>query len=208
MYQAWLRVRTAVNGNTEAWHNRGRRCRKPIKAATKGAPMCAQRCYRGLAALAAVWCLVSVSGACFAGADDSANRTVFFVSKLGDNSDGSSWAKAFRSIQAGLNAVPDDRGNHRIIVRPDTYMEANLFPAHRGATRAYNELVGDWDGSLGSGRSGWVVIDSGDVEKGFKSYDWWGPLRANGAYLRPSFRRRALVRRRFRFGRSVKRWRG
>lgn len=101
-----------------------------------------------------------------------------YVSKLGDNSDGSSWAKAFRTIQAALSAVPDDRGGHRIVVRPDTYMEANLFPAHKGAAGAYNELVGDWDGALGSGTRGWVVIDSGDPEKGFKSYDWWGPIRA------------------------------
>lgn len=101
-----------------------------------------------------------------------------YVSKLGDNSDGSSWGKAFRTIQAALNAVPNDRGGHRIIVRPDTYMEANLFPAQRGAGGAYNELIGDYDGALGSGTRGGVVIDSGDAEKGFKSYDWWGPIRA------------------------------
>ena len=34
-------------------------------------------------------------------------RTIY-VSKLGDNSDGSSWAKAFHTIQAALQAVPDD----------------------------------------------------------------------------------------------------
>ncbi len=100
------------------------------------------------------------------------------VSKLGDNSDGSSWAKAYRTIQAALDAVPDDQGGHRIIVRPDTYMEANLSPAHPGAAGSYNELIGDYDGSLGSGTSGWVVMDSGDPEKGFKSYDWWGNIRA------------------------------
>ena len=101
-----------------------------------------------------------------------------YVSKLGDGSDGSSWSKAFKSVQAALSAVPDDRGGHRIIIRPDTYMEANLFPAQRGASGAYNELIGDQDGSLGSGTRGWVVIDSGDADKGFKSYDWWGPIRA------------------------------
>lgn len=101
-----------------------------------------------------------------------------FVSKLGANSDGSSWAKAFKTIQAALSAVPNDRGGHRIVVRPDTYMEANLFPAQKGASGAYNQLVGDYDGALGSGTRGWVVIDSGDAEKGFKSYDWWGPIRA------------------------------
>ncbi|MCZ7637030.1 MAG: hypothetical protein M5U12_13930 [Verrucomicrobia bacterium] len=58
--------------------------------------------------------------------------TTRYVSKLGDDSDGSSWAKAFQTLQAALNAIPDDRGGHRIIVRPDTYLEANLFPAHRG----------------------------------------------------------------------------
>jgi hypothetical protein len=106
-----------------------------------------------------------------------AHRQIF-VSKLGDDSDGSSWAKAFKTIQKALSAVPDDQGGWRIVVRPDTYMEANLFPAHRGAPGAYNELVGDWDGAFGSGRRGWVILDSGDPDKGFKSYDWWGPIRA------------------------------
>ena len=101
-----------------------------------------------------------------------------YVSKLGDGSDGASWRQAFKTIQAALSAVPNNRGNHRIIIRPDTYMEANLFPAQRGASGAYNELIGDFDGALGSGTSGWVVIDSGDAEKGFKSYDWWSSIRA------------------------------
>jgi hypothetical protein len=111
------------------------------------------------------------------GAVRSQGKTLF-VSKLGDDSDGSSWPHAFRTIQRALNAVPDEKGGHRINVRPDTYMEANLFPAHKGAGDAPNELIGDWDGSLGSGTRGWAVIDSGDAERGFKSYDWWGPIRA------------------------------
>jgi len=101
-----------------------------------------------------------------------------YVSKLGDHSDGSSWSKAFTTIQAALDAVPDDGGGHRIIVRPDTYLEAMLAPAHKGAAGAYNELVGDADGRHGSGTTGRVIIDSGDTTKGFKSYDWWGPIRA------------------------------
>lgn len=101
-----------------------------------------------------------------------------YVSNLGDNSDGSSWEKAYTTIQAALNAVPDDKGKYRIVVRPDTYVEANLFPAHKGAAGAYNELIGDYDGALGSGTAGWVVIDSGDPGKGFKSYDWWSTIRA------------------------------
>ncbi len=101
-----------------------------------------------------------------------------YVSKLGDNSDGSSWRKAFHNIQAALDAIPDDQGGHRIVIRPDTYMEGMLSPKFSGAAGAYNELIGDMDGTLGSGRVGNVIIDSGDPAKGFKSYDWWGPIRA------------------------------
>ena len=101
-----------------------------------------------------------------------------YVSKQGDNSDGSSWQKAFRTIQAAVSAVPDDRGGHRIVIRPDTYVEANLYAAHKGAIGAYNLLVGDCDGRLGSGATGRVVIDSGDPQKGFKSLDWWSTFRA------------------------------
>ena len=103
----------------------------------------------------------------------------FYVSKLGDNSDGSSWAKAFRTIQGALDAVPDAEGGHRVIVRPDTYIEANLHPARRGAPGAYNALIGDFDGRLGSEARGWVLIDSGDPEKGFKSWDWWSTIAAS-----------------------------
>lgn len=102
----------------------------------------------------------------------------FYVSKLGDDSDGSSWVKAFRSIQKALSVIPDDKGGHRVIVRPDTYMEANLHVAHKGAKNAYNVLLADFDGSLGSGRTGYAVIDSGDPAKGFKSYDWWGTIKS------------------------------
>ena len=127
-----------------------------------------------------------------------------YVSKLGDNSDGSMWAKAFTTIQAALLKIPDASGGHRIIIRPDTYVEANLYPAHKGALGAYNVLMGDHDGSLGSGARGWVVIDSscpdkvvrtdpkgkggnprfivldkGGPEKGLKSIDWWGPWRCD-----------------------------
>lgn len=104
--------------------------------------------------------------------------TTFYVSKLGDNSTGLSWATAFTTIQAGLDAIPDTEGGHRIVVRPDTYLEAMLSPAHSGAPGSYNELVGDYDGQLGSGTSGHVIIDAGDPAAGFKSYDWWGPIRA------------------------------
>ena len=102
----------------------------------------------------------------------------FYVSKLGDDSEGRSWATAFNTVQRALSAVRDGSGGYTIIVRPDTYMEANLFPAFKGAPGAYNTLAGDYDGSLGSGTSGWVVIDSSDPKKGFKSYDWWGAIRA------------------------------
>jgi len=114
-------------------------------------------------------------------ANDEADRkpVTLYVSKLSDGSDGSTWAKAFHTIQAALDAVGDEYGGHRIIVRPDTYVEANLAPAHKGGPGAYNELIGDFDGHLGSEASGWVVIDSGDPQKGFKSWDWWGSIRAS-----------------------------
>lgn len=102
---------------------------------------------------------------------------VLYVSKLGDHTNGRTWATAYRTIQAALDAVPEG-GGCRIIIRPDTYMEANLAPAYPGMSGAYNELIGDTDGALGGGRAGAVVIDSGDPAKGFKSYDWWGAIRA------------------------------
>ena len=37
-----------------------------------------------------------------------------------------------------LLAVPDDLGGHQIIIRPDTYVEANIYSVHKGAAGAYN----------------------------------------------------------------------
>jgi len=62
--------------------------------------------------------------------------TTIYVSKLGDDSDGASWEKAFHTIQKALLAVPDEKGGHRVVVRPDTYSEANLYPAAKGAEGA------------------------------------------------------------------------
>jgi hypothetical protein len=98
------------------------------------------------------------------------------VSKLGDNSDGSSWQKAFHTIQAAMNAVPDNQGGHRILVRPDRYVEANLLPTHTGAKGSYNLIVGDHNGALGSGGQGWVLVDSSDPDRGFKSENYWSPI--------------------------------
>jgi len=105
--------------------------------------------------------------------------STIFVSKQGDNSDGSSWTKGFHTIQAALEAIPDEQGGYTIVVRPDRYVEANLAPSARGAAGAYNALIGDVDGTLGSGATGWVLIDSGDPELGFKSWDWWSTIRAS-----------------------------
>jgi hypothetical protein len=71
-----------------------------------------------------------------------------YVSKLGDDSDGRSWRTAFRTVQAALNAVPNDLGGHRVIIRPDTYAEANLDSKHKGAAGAYNTIEGDWEAAL------------------------------------------------------------
>jgi len=133
-----------------------------------------------------------------AAADYSGHKgKTFYVSKQGDNSDGSSWQKAFHTIQAALLAVPDDQGGHRVIVRPDTYVEANIYPAGKGAAGAYNLLIGDSNGSLGSGATGRIVLDAScpgvavrrdgvkstfeivqsDLpESGFKAVDWWAPI--------------------------------
>ena len=113
--------------------------------------------------------------------------TVIYVSKLGDNSDGSSWKKAYHSIQEALSAVPDNKGGHIIIVRPDTYVEANLSTSYKGAKGAYNLLIGDWDGHLGSGAVGRIIIDASDPQKGFKSYDWWSTIRATSKGWRPEY---------------------
>ena len=143
-------------------------------------------------------------------ADYSGNKgKTIYVSKLGDNSDGSSWERAFVTIQAGLLAVPNDEGGHRVIVRPDTYVEANLYTGRPGAKGSYNLLVGDGDGTLGSGATGWVIVDtscpgvavrvdtslahqfgnppfkiieSDQPESGLKSVDWWGPTRCAPEY--------------------------
>jgi hypothetical protein len=112
---------------------------------------------------------------------------IIYVSKSGDNSDGSSWGKSFHSIQAALSAVPDDKGGHMIIIRPDTYVEANLSTAYKGAKGSYNLLVGDSDGRFGSGTTGQIIIDAGDPQKGFKSYDWWSTIRATSKGWRPEF---------------------
>lgn len=110
-----------------------------------------------------------------------------YVSKSGNDSDGSSWKKAYRTIQAALSAIPDDKGGHMIMIRPDTYVEANLSAAYKGAQGAYNLLVGDSDGRFGSGATGRIVIDASDPQKGFKSYDWWGTIRSYDKGWRPEF---------------------
>ena len=113
--------------------------------------------------------------------------SVIYVSKLGNNSDGKSWKRAYQTIQAALSAVPDDKGGHMIIVRPDTYVEANLSTAFKGAKGSYNLLIGDSDGRLGSSATGRIIIDAGDPQKGFKSYDWWSTIRATSKGWRPEF---------------------
>ncbi|MDD4193460.1 MAG: hypothetical protein PHI28_19145, partial [Mangrovibacterium sp.] len=52
---------------------------------------------------------------------------------------------------------------------------------------SYNLLIGDSDGRLGSGTTGRIVIDSGDPQKGFKSYDWWSTIRATQQGWRPEY---------------------
>jgi len=108
--------------------------------------------------------------------------TTIYVSRLGDNSDGRSWTTAFTTVQAGLDAIPDNRGGHRVVVRPDTYMEANLHPAFPGAEGSYNLFDVDFDGSLGSGAAGYAVLDASDPKKGMQSIDYWQVPRSSVEY--------------------------
>ena len=93
--------------------------------------------------------LAAVAGCCLfpgnvvAQTPEGREGITLHVSKLGNNSDGLSWATAFTTIQAALNAIPDNQGGHRVLVRPDTYMEANLSVPYPGAASAYNHLIGD-----------------------------------------------------------------
>jgi hypothetical protein len=140
-----------------------------------------------------------------AATDYSGNKgKTIYVSKLGDNSDGSSWKKAFHTIQAALLALPDKKGGHQVVVRPDTYVEANLYSGHPGERGSYNLLIGDRNGKLGSGATGWVILDSScpgvavrtdptrrsgnptfkiiksdQPESGLKCVDWWGAQRCD-----------------------------
>lgn len=66
------------------------------------------------------------------GVESPAIQTLY-VSKLGDNSDGGTWDTAYHTIQSALSSVPNDQGGHEIVVRPDTYVEANLAPKHKSA---------------------------------------------------------------------------
>ncbi len=102
-----------------------------------------------------------------------------YVSPLGDDSDGSSWTKAFKTIQKAFDRVPDDKGGHHILIRPGVYMENNLDPGKKGAPGAYNFLEADFDGSQGSGATGYAVMDSSDPDKGLKSVDWYGIIKAD-----------------------------
>jgi hypothetical protein len=141
-------------------------------------PVCRRRWMRVLEGLLVILAWTN-SPVALGEASQAADGVTLYVSKLGDDSNGCSWHTAFHTIQAALDAIPNNDGGHRILVRPDTYLEANLAPVHKGAPGKYNQLIGDCDGRLGSGATGWVVIDSGDPEKGFKSWDWWGPFRSS-----------------------------
>ena len=134
-------------------------------------------------------------------------RVTLHVSKRGDHSDGSSWAKAFRTIQARSLAVPDaGRTPHGGPARH--LRRGQPLPG----TRAPRGRITCWSATS---TAAWapepparVVIDSGDPQKGFKSYDWWGPIRAYpraGRRSTPARRRRASTGTAGRCGTSMSR---
>lgn len=104
--------------------------------------------------------------------------------------------------------TPEDQGGHRVVIRPDTDPEANIGPSFKGAKGSYNLLVGDFDGSLGSGAKGWVVVDAGvplvTVRHGdgrsFKILENGDPQKETGPSI--SDGRRIHLRRRLRHARA------
>ena len=104
------------------------------QAITTEAPMIADRKPIWIVAsfriflLAGLWIAVSFGAAVVAGDEPARGPVTLHVSKLGNDSNGLTWQTAFRSIQKALDSIPDQRGGHKIIVRPDTYVEANLAP--------------------------------------------------------------------------------
>ena len=81
------------------------------------------------AALFTLSCVISATPR-HLGAAERQGVTIY-VSKQGDNTDGSSWQKAFHTIQRALDAVPDNRGGHKIVVRP--VVRSNIFSAPPGS---------------------------------------------------------------------------
>ncbi len=85
--------------------------------------------------LTTVKCSLFLALACLAAAtahaapENARQGATIYVSKLGDNSDGTSWNKAFHSLQQALHAIPDEQGGHRVIVRPEdcTLMGYKVF---------------------------------------------------------------------------------
>ena len=72
---------------------------------------------RGHVLLLAGTMMISLHGEAAPAAQvNTGGGVTLYVSKLGDNSDGSSWAKAFTTIQAALDAIPNADGGHRIVL--------------------------------------------------------------------------------------------
>ena len=72
---------------------------------------------------------------------------VFYVSKLGNDTDGLSWGSAFHSIQKALLAIPDDNGGHRIIVRPDVVSDDKMTLLARDIAKKIEESL-DYPGQI------------------------------------------------------------
>lgn len=55
----------------------------------------------------------------------------FYVTELGSGKSTNTRATAFTAVQAAMDAIQDDAGGHRMIVRLNTYMKAILLSRYR-----------------------------------------------------------------------------
>jgi len=100
-----------------------------------------------------------------------------YVSRLGEQPT-AELEDSFRGpFQPALDAIPDTRRAPGYILPTPTRRQ--LDSKHKGAAGAYNMIEGDWDGSLDSGASGWVVID--------RARRAWRCARIQGGHRQPYF---------------------
>lgn len=92
-----------------------------------------------------------------------------YVSMYDNNTNGSSWKMGHQNIHAAFSAIPDDKDGRKVMIRPDTYEEANVFTANKGAKGAYNLIVGDTDDYMNLRQKGGSLSMPEIRKKGLKA---------------------------------------